>query len=223
MHISPENTCLVQEGTPICYDAAVQFALKFSVMRRGAGFAGVADFNFWQSGALLALNTFGPLLLLTLTLPLVCVLPPWLPPPPDEAAEAAPLARTANGSPHLPSPECKAAQPRASLETRDTSTAALGADPRSTLIRTDPLRDPALDDEGGCDLKRQLRVATLAFVTVRTLNAVVATVSAAVQRRHLMVWAIFAPKFLFDACILLACDAFVILVCSLAHTVGKLD
>ena len=56
----------------------------------------------------------------------------------------------------------------------------------------------------------RLRVASVAFLTTRTLNAAVATASAAIQRRHLMVWALFAPKFLFDACILLVCDVVVL-------------
>lgn len=54
------------------------------------------------------------------------------------------------------------------------------------------------------------------FLTARTLNAAVATASAAIQRRHLMVWALFAPKLLFDACILLVCDAAVLAGISVA-------
>lgn len=43
-------------------------------------------------------------------------------------------------------------------------------------------------------------------MTCRSLTAVAATASAAIQRRHLMVWALFAPKFLFDAVTLMVCD-----------------
>ena len=44
------------------------------------------------------------------------------------------------------------------------------------------------------------------FLFVRTLTAWVATCSAALQRRHLMVWALFAPKFVFDLCFLFMAD-----------------
>ena len=43
-----------------------------------AGFAGVADFDFYQSGTLLALNTFGSYLLSCISLPLVCLSAPQL-------------------------------------------------------------------------------------------------------------------------------------------------
>lgn len=44
------------------------------------------------------------------------------------------------------------------------------------------------------------------------LNATVSTVFVALQRRHLMVWAIFAPKFIFDAIALVVLESLLVLV-----------
>ena len=60
-----------------------------------------------------------------------------------------------------------------------------------------------------------LRGLSLTCTTVRTVNAFVALSSAALQRRHLMVWALFAPKFLFETCFDLAHLAFLILALTL--------
>ena len=48
------------------------------------------------------------------------------------------------------------------------------------------------------------------FLVVRAMNSWVATCSAALQRRHLMVWALFAPKFVFEVCFLFVADLFVL-------------
>lgn len=55
-----------------------------------------------------------------------------------------------------------------------------------------------------CEARR--RTTCLTYVFFRSLNAWVATCSAAIQRRHLMVWALFAPKFLFEVCFLAVID-----------------
>ena len=54
----------------------------------------------------------------------------------------------------------------------------------------------------GVGLHRALLVAGL----VRAVPAFCATLSAGVQRRHLYAWALFAPKFAFEACFLLLAD-----------------
>lgn len=46
----------------------------------------------------------------------------------------------------------------------------------------------------------------LTFSTYFTLNTLVSTLFVALQRRHLMVWAIFAPKFIFDGVVLLTTE-----------------
>ncbi|CAH0493815.1 unnamed protein product [Peronospora farinosa] len=52
----------------------------------------------------------------------------------------------------------------------------------------------------------------LAFSAYFSLNALVSTVFVALQRRHLMVWAIFAPKFIFDGVVLLVTELLLILL-----------
>lgn len=54
--------------------------------------------------------------------------------------------------------------------------------------------------------------AVFTVVLYFALNTIVSTVFVALQRRHLMVWAIFAPKFLFDAIALLILELFLVLV-----------
>lgn len=54
----------------------------------------------------------------------------------------------------------------------------------------------ALDLRGG-DLEAGLGM----YVTCSTLRTVLTCACVVIQRRHLMVWAIFAPKFVFDACL----------------------
>ena len=64
-----------------------------------------------------------------------------------------------------------------------------------------------------------LRGLSLTCATVRTVNAFAALSSAALQRRHLMVWALFAPKVLFETCFDLAHLAFLILALTLHASV----
>lgn len=97
-----------------------------------AGFVGMKEFNWYASGALLALNTFGPHVIIT----------------------------------------CAA----------QTSFTA---------------------DAGG---QRRRKQTCLTYVLLRSLNAWVAICSAAIQRRHLMVWALFAPKYIFEVCFLAIVD-----------------
>ena len=94
-----------------------------------AGFVGLTSFSWYASGFLLALNTFGPQIIVTAV---------------------------------------------ASLQTSENKSG------------------------------RSQQIAMLLFV--RTLNAWVAACSVALQRRHLMVWALFAPKFVFELCFLIVAD-----------------
>ncbi|GMF53152.1 unnamed protein product [Phytophthora fragariaefolia] len=52
----------------------------------------------------------------------------------------------------------------------------------------------------------------LTFSAYFSLNALVSTLFVALQRRHLMVWAIFAPKFIFDGVVLLVTEALLLLL-----------
>lgn len=61
-----------------------------------------------------------------------------------------------------------------------------------------------------------LGTALLALGAVRSATALAAMLSAAVQRRHLYVWALFAPRFAFEACFLILSD-----VAALAISVAR--
>ncbi|KAG2928100.1 hypothetical protein PC129_g1824 [Phytophthora cactorum] len=52
----------------------------------------------------------------------------------------------------------------------------------------------------------------LAFSAYFSLNTLVSTLFVALQRRHLMVWAIFAPKFIFDGVVLLFTEFLLLLL-----------
>ena len=158
------------------------------------------DFNFFQSGALLALNTFGPFLLSAASLPLVC--PSLLPP-------------------HQPAKSREESDGDHSIQFSRSGTQHSSDDGSCRVdVRWHTQQQPQPPDckQRGARLRAEMCAAALAFVTARTLNAAVATACAAVLRRHLMVWALFAPKFLFDACILLVCDAAILTSSALALT-----
>ena len=102
------------------------------VLGCNAGFVGMEEFNWYASGALLALNTFGPHIIIT------C---------------AAQIKFTANA-----------------------------------------------------DCQRRRKQTCLTYLLLRSLNTWVAICSAAIQKRHLMVWALFAPKYIFEVCFLAIVD-----------------
>lgn len=122
---------------------------------------GSDEFHLWRSGALVAIHTFGGLLLALLALPGVV----------EYVRAAARGAATAR------------------QQQKRTSRAA-----------------------GGAGRGAALRQAALAAGLVRALPAFCAMLSAGVQRRHLYVWALFAPKLVFEACFLLLTDAALLLV-----------
>ena len=62
--------------------------------------------------------------------------------------------------------------------------------------------------ENGDDGRNAVKV----FGCIRGAMGLVAMISAAVQKRHLYVWALFAPRFVFEACFLLLGDAISIVV-----------
>jgi len=129
-----------------------------------AGFVGSDEFSLWRSGTLVALNTFGGLLLALLALPYIVEYVQ------AAAGSSSPAKQRGRGS--------KAAAPGGS----------------------------------GAALRRAVLVAGL----VRATPAFCAMLSAGVQRRHLYVWALFAPKYVFEACFLLLTDTVLPLVAALA-------
>ncbi|PRW57424.1 GPI ethanolamine phosphate transferase 3 [Chlorella sorokiniana] len=135
---------------------------EFAGLQYTAGFVGSDEFHLWRSGTLVALNTFGGLLLALLALPYIVE-----------------YVQAAGGS-------------GASAMQRGRGAKAAAA--------------------GGSVLQRAVLVAGL----VRAAPTFCAMLSAGVQRRHLYVWALFAPKFVFEACFLVLTDAVLLLVVALA-------
>lgn len=64
--------------------------------------------------------------------------------------------------------------------------------------------------------------SVLVVIAYFALNAVVSTIFVALQRRHLMVWAIFAPKFIFDALTLLVLELLLLLLSLYCGSYSKL-
>ena len=135
-----------------------------------AGFIGSDEFHLWRSGVLVALNTFGAMLLALLALPAVLQYV-------HEAGSNSDAAVPAAGR-------------------RRASGTAVAA--RAAQAAADALRQAVL-------------VAGL----VRALAGFCAMLSAGVQRRHLYAWALFAPRFVFEACFLLLTDTALLLVSAL--------
>jgi phosphatidylinositol glycan class O len=133
------------------------------------GFVGSDEFHLWRSAALMALNTFGAMLLVLLSLPAMLH---WV--------AAAANSREVQGA-------------AGQVEKQDHAGAAA---------------HPAVAGS----TQQALLVAGL----VRAAAAFCATLSAAVQRRHLYAWALFAPKFAFEACFLLLTDVALLLLALLA-------
>ena len=113
-----------------------------------AGFVGFHEFDLYRSAAMMALETFGGMVLVILALPqalqLVC---------PRQAS---------------------------------------GSSPGWSSV--------------------MLQNALLGFAGVRAASACAAMLSAAIQKRHLYVWALFAPRFVFEACFLLVSDVVLVLL-----------
>lgn len=136
-----------------------------------AGFVGWEEFHLARGAALVALNTFGAMLLPLLALPAAVAYA--LPPAAKQAA-------------------AKARKPAAGKRA-----GAAGSGGKA-----------AAGDSTATALQQAVRVAGL----VRAAAAFCAALSAGVQRRHLYVWALFAPRFAFEACFLLLADLALLLV-----------
>ena len=179
----------------------------------------MADFGFYRSGALLVLNTFAAHLLTALSLPLL-----FLP-----AAARTPAHPTSGGrSSRFAPADLLPAGPRQSCAT-------LPQPPAPCTGGADSGHNPASCSSAGCSgcaahtahadaasllgsnphtsmdpvrcAAHAFAQAALAYGLLRAFTAGAAMLSAAIQRRHLMVWALFAPKFTFEAAFLLVSDA----------------
>ena len=160
------------------------------------------DFEFFQSGALLALNTFGAHLLAIASLPLACLSP---------GATARLLGLELPASAGRPAGGVAAAA-ESCLEASAAFVSAHSTKAQQCLGSAIQIADqcgaqPRGEGSVGVGYRDSLARSALVFMTCRTLTAMAAATSAAIQRRHLMVWALFAPKFLFEAVTLIVCDA----------------
>ena len=248
--------CALSQGGMHKTADAARCRLLMRRCTRHAGLTGVADFEFWGSGALLALNTFAAHLLTALSLPLlvlppgpagsgltthargrtgkggsaatagelhvsVATLDPWHPavPPGVRARNCPERVSNSGGASACASPgQTPSAQltPLSAAEiTAHGHAAPSGAAERwAAQVRPVPsqasgsLDSQAVQSYGAERCAAQaLAQAALAYGLLRALTAGAAMLSAAIQRRHIMAWALFAPKFVFEACFLLVTDA----------------
>ncbi|GMH39920.1 hypothetical protein BSKO_07824 [Bryopsis sp. KO-2023] len=128
---------------------------EFSGLQYNSGFVGFDEFEFFISGCLLALNTFGPQIIVMLATPIGMV----------------------------------------------------GSAARRELVGRKARDDSSQQHISVKNLGSDTRMAVVVLIGIRTYFTFVSMLSAAIQRRHLLVWAIFAPKFVFEVCFLLVLDA----------------
>lgn len=96
--------------------------------------------------------------------------------------------------------------------------AVLSADaaPAAAQRSTKAKRGATAADGAAAGSGDALRQAVLVAGLVRAAAAFCAALSAAIQRRHLYVWALFAPRFAFEACFLVLTDLALLLVAALS-------
>eukprot|EP00850_Spirogloea_muscicola_P014964 SM000111S18787 [mRNA] locus=s111:148688:155366:- [translate_table: standard] len=83
---------------------------------------------------------------------------------------------------------------------------SLAVVPQASQMATIQSAVPGFEDEESVLFIHNLSQAVLALGFARTLSTLATTISAFLQRRHLMVWALFGPKYVFDAIGLLVLD-----------------
>lgn len=71
---------------------------------------------------------------------------------------------------------------------------------------------PCAERVARADMRVTLGRVVLGYGLARALACLVTTGTVAVLRRHLMVWSIFAPKFVFDSCSLLVTDILLVII-----------
>ena len=178
----------------------------------------MTDFDFYRSGALLALNTFAAHLLTALLLPLLFLpaaahTPAHLPGDVSSRGAPADLLSAAPPQPCVIDPRPQApCNGGADLGHNPVTRSSAGC--TSCAVQAAHADAASLLDSGPHASAAPLRAASHAFAQaalalglLRALTAGAAMLSAAIQRRHLMVWALFAPKFVFEAAFLLVSDA----------------
>src|SRR5689334_20103125 len=74
---------------------------------------------------------------------------------------------------------------------------------------TDKHRQP-MSAPTGTVLVAALCRPLLVIALLHTIRVTATTINVTIQRRHLMVWAIFAPKYVFDTCLMVVSDALIL-------------
>ena len=167
---------------------------------------GWEEFHLWRSGSLLALNTFGGMLLVVLALPAIL----------DYISAAAMAAAApAPGSGDKGEADGQATTGSADDGGQQAGTTGPGRSSGDKAATHKPEQAGAASSSrssssssSSSSMVQPLLVAGL----VRAATTFCATLSAAVQRRHLYAWALFAPKFAFEACFLMLTDLALLLV-----------
>eukprot|EP00887_Chlorella_sp_A99_P003022 scaffold9.g3022.t1 len=153
---------------------------EFAGLRYTAAFVGYDQFRLWRGAVLMTLETFGTMLLAAAVLPLVVAAACG-----DEGDGSGRAAAGAGGG--------------------AAGDAAGAADAPVQQQRQARAQEGRPAHEGGEEARAQAQ-ALLVLQLARAATALAAALSAAIQRRHLYAWALFAPKFVFEAAFLLATD-----------------
>lgn len=177
----------------------------------GAHQPGFDEFDFKVGGVLLFLNTFGTEILAALALPLAA------------AAAAAASGVSQDAPPVLPEGVI-GADGSETVRSRPDDRQALYAPPsprrHSVTGGWDGNHHPDASD-AAAEAEAEAEVATRVLSTMERLSGLTLLLSAfrtflsaanvSVQRGHLMLWAVFAPKFVFDATMQAVCGAAAVL------------
>lgn len=173
--------------------------------------AGFDEFNFEVGGVLLFLNTFGTEIIAALALPMLAAAAATFEDRRyDQGVDVAPQQshRTTVDKQQPNEPQLERGTwnfNEHGVETNLISKSAAAAVQASSMTATTrPPYNTASTEEAFLILMERISGLILALSSVRTL---LSAANISVQRGHLMLWAIFAPKFIFDATMQAVCGA----------------
>eukprot|EP00455_Lapot_gusevi_P001693 TRINITY_DN10646_c0_g1_i11.p1 TRINITY_DN10646_c0_g1~~TRINITY_DN10646_c0_g1_i11.p1 ORF type:complete len:286 (-),score=85.95 TRINITY_DN10646_c0_g1_i11:278-1135(-) len=189
----------------------------FSAVQVACAFVGFEEFSFKISGLLVFLNTFAGQILVCISLPLLLGFrflffssPPVLSPTSSSSSTDISIIR--------PVPSASSLTGLLSKRKGGTSSSPATA----PVTPPSSLDSPLLSSSGSqCAAHKttecqkflcQLGIAMLWLCLLHTLRCTMTTINVTIQRRHLMVWAIFAPKYVFDIAHLLVTDLCLLLL-----------
>ncbi|CBN74927.1 conserved unknown protein [Ectocarpus siliculosus] len=184
---------------------------QFSRLQYSAAFVGFDEFDFKVGGVLLFLNTFGTEILAALALPLAAA-----------AAAASGVSQDA-APPVLPEAVSGSSRPN----DRQSLSSPPSPRPHSVAGRWDGNHPDDAGNDAAAEAQAQAQTQAQAQETTSMLSAMerlsgltlllsairtfLSAANVSVQRGHLMLWAVFAPKFVFDATMQAVCGAAAVL------------